>query len=108
MQMLSTTYDTKADALYIRLRGGATTRTECLDDWTMVDVDATGAAIGIEVIHPARVWPLAEFLQKYKITGPNRDLLEQMFPQAKQGRRAPFHSQDVDLDTDAEEIVLAL
>ena len=105
--MLSTTYDQRADALYIRLRGGATARTECLDDWTMVDVDATGAALGIEVLHPARAWPLPQFLAKYKIVGATRQLLEQMFPQFKHARRAPYHSKDVDLESDAEPVLVA-
>jgi uncharacterized protein YuzE len=106
--MLSTAYDADADALYIAIHRGTVARTECLDDWTLVDLDATGAAIGIEVIHPARAWPLQKFLDQFKIAGPTRNLLEDMFPAANRSRRAAFAAPDVELDSDAQNFSLAL
>ncbi|HZN18053.1 MAG TPA: DUF2283 domain-containing protein [Micromonosporaceae bacterium] len=87
--MLSTSFDSEADALYITLRRGASiARTDELDDGTLVDVDALGSAVGIEVIHPARAWPVEEFLERYRIMGKNRELLLQMFSSA--GGLTPF------------------
>jgi len=100
-------YDADADALYVGIRKGVVARTESLDDWTMVDVDATGAALGIEVIHPARAWPLAEFLDRYRIEGPNRRLLEDLFPPATGRRRAAFSARDTDVESDGEPARLA-
>lgn len=106
--MLSTAYDAVADALYIRLRQGKIARTETLDEWTLVDVDNTGAALGIEVIHPARVWPLRDLLDRFKIEGPNRKLLEDMFPAAGKSRRAAYSAQDLDVDSAAERVCIGL
>lgn len=108
--MLSTTYDAEADALYIGLRRDAVAvaRTRSIDDWTMVDEDATGAAVGIEVIHPARVWPLGQILDEYKITGPTRKLLEELFPPPNRTGRRAFPAPDVDLGSAAERVCLAL
>jgi uncharacterized protein YuzE len=107
--MLSTTYDGEADALYISLRRGAhVARTEELDDWTLVDVDARGSAVGIEVIHPARAWPVDQFVERYKIEGSVRELLLKMVPTISDGRTVPFGSPDLGVDTTARDARVAL
>ena len=61
-------YDESVDALYIRLReGGAVVRTAQLDRGTLVDVDEFGRAVGVEIVSPARDWPLDDLLQGYSI-----------------------------------------
>jgi uncharacterized protein YuzE len=82
--MFSTEYDTDADALYIRLSESKVARTREFDTLTMVDEDSDGGAIGIEVIHPARPWPLETILESYSLTAEHRLYLTQLFPQ--QGR----------------------
>lgn len=96
--MLSTTYDAQADALCIGIRKGTVARTRPLDDWTMVDEDAAGTALGIEVLHPAREWPLHSFLAIYEVGGMSQQLLEEMFPPASTGRSTPFRAKQVDLN----------
>ncbi len=53
-------YDADVDALYVRLRIGLTARTLEIDTGTLVDLDETGLALGVEVLRPARRWPLDE------------------------------------------------
>lgn len=77
--MLSTSYDATADALYVRLSYEPVARTEELDDWTLVDVDKSGAPVGVEVIHPARQWPAVEFCERYHLSGEDRTMFEVMF-----------------------------
>ncbi|HEU4348285.1 MAG TPA: DUF2283 domain-containing protein, partial [Actinoplanes sp.] len=38
-----------------------------LDSGTLVDVDADGRALGLEVIHPHREWPIEAFIQRFDI-----------------------------------------
>jgi uncharacterized protein YuzE len=78
--VISSSYDVEADALYLQLRKGKVARTEELDDGTLVDVDAHGEPLGVEVIHPARPWPLQELIGRYNITGATKVLLEQFGP----------------------------
>jgi uncharacterized protein YuzE len=50
--MPTATYDSEADALYIRLADGQRDRTVEFDDSHYVDLDAAGNAIGIEILYP--------------------------------------------------------
>jgi uncharacterized protein YuzE len=56
-------------AVYIDLlgRGVAVDRTVEIDSGTLVDLDAGGQVIGIEVINPLRAWPLEEVLSRFSI-----------------------------------------
>lgn len=47
-------HDLDADALYITVSDQPVARTICIDDCIMVDVDAAGHPVGIEVISPGR------------------------------------------------------
>lgn len=59
--MMKLTYDHEDDALYVKLvEGERVSRTEQLDTGTLVDLDRFGRVLGIEVIRPARRWPLEE------------------------------------------------
>ncbi len=87
--MLQATYDHEADALYLKLTSADVATTHELDPGTLVDMDSAGAAVGIEVLHPGRMWPVAEVIKRYRIGGLDRQLLEVMFPQVG-GRKFAF------------------
>lgn len=83
--MVSHAYDSEADALYIQLDVGEVARTEDVDTGTLVDVDEAGVALGIEVLHPARPWPLDEILRRYRIEGHTAAMLRAMHPNIGEG-----------------------
>jgi uncharacterized protein YuzE len=58
-------YDQRADALYIELQAAAVARTVEIDRGTLVDLDADGQLIGVELIRPARPWPLNSILRRF-------------------------------------------
>jgi uncharacterized protein YuzE len=104
--IVSTSLDTEADALYIQILRGRVARTEMLDEWTLVDVDEDGAPLGIEVIHPARQWPLADFLNRYQVSDDLMMILKQLAPAATRGRRHAYESAQSDIGTTAVSIAL--
>lgn len=61
-------YDNEADALAIKLADGIVDRTVEVDAGTLVDLDATGQVLVIEVIQPARRWPLDAVLAQFEIS----------------------------------------
>jgi uncharacterized protein YuzE len=60
-------YDQEADALDIVLYDGIAARTEEIDNGTLVDLDGSGRALSIEVLRPARAWPLDEVLSRFDV-----------------------------------------
>jgi uncharacterized protein YuzE len=58
------TYDSEADALYIELREGVVERTKSLEPGTLLDLDAHGRVVGVEVIRPARRWPVERVISE--------------------------------------------
>jgi uncharacterized protein YuzE len=68
-------YDTQADALDITLVEGIVARTEEIDNGTLVDVDEAGNLLSIEVLRPARRWPLEEILDRYVVADDDAELL---------------------------------
>jgi uncharacterized protein YuzE len=58
-------YDADVDALYASIRSFPVCRTIEIDDGTNVDVDTAGHVVGIEVLNPGRIWPLAAILRRY-------------------------------------------
>ncbi len=59
-------YSDTADALYIYLKPGVSpTHGEEIDHGTIVDLDDSGAVVGIEVLNPARDWPLETIAERY-------------------------------------------
>lgn len=77
--MIRQVYDAQADALYVHLRelagGEFAARTAEIDESTMVDLDAGGNLLGIEVLSPDRTWPLAEILKRYEVSADDAALL---------------------------------
>lgn len=47
------TYDREADALYISWSDADTARTAEVDDYRVLDMDAAGAVVGMEVLYPS-------------------------------------------------------
>lgn len=68
-------YDTEADALDITLEDGIVARTEEIDSGTLVDVDVQGRLLTIEVIGPARRWPLEAILDRFHVDEGDAELL---------------------------------
>lgn len=74
------THDLDADALYITISDQPVTKTLEVDDETMVDVDANGDIVGIEVITVNRIWPLDEVLRRYRVSEQDTRQLRALFP----------------------------
>ena len=49
--------DWKADALYIKFQAGKFARNQRVDDDTMIDLDAKGRLLGIEILNVTRKVP---------------------------------------------------
>ena len=65
--MIRQSYDLDADALYIRLTSRKVARTAEIDAGTLVNLDADGGIVGIEVLQLARKWPLDEILARFTV-----------------------------------------
>ena len=86
--MILQSYDLDADALYIRLADHPVARTVQLDAGTLVDLDADGALVGIEVIQPQRAWPLDDILARFAVSEDDARGLRAYFPHPSQLRPA--------------------
>ncbi len=64
-QPLALTFDTAAQALYIRVRKGKIAKTIEIEDGVMADVSARGLLIGIELLKPAPVDVLDRIAEEY-------------------------------------------
>jgi uncharacterized protein YuzE len=87
------TWDQGADALYLSFlddEGEAVSRTEQLDAGTMVDLDRFGHVLGIEVLRPARPWPLEEVLRRFEVAEVDRHALTALFERRGAEQRYPF------------------
>lgn len=72
-------YDQRADALDIRLGDTLVARTEQIDPGTLVDLDEHGRIVSIEVIRPARRWPLDEILDRFEIAEVDAHVLRDLW-----------------------------
>ena len=82
-------YDDTADALYIQVAGSLVAHTHQIDPGTMVDVDNFGRVVGIEVLQPARDWPLKEIKSRFEFGQHEKDILDSLWG-PKPGRLYPF------------------
>jgi uncharacterized protein YuzE len=73
-------YDLDADALYIAVHEGTVARTVEIDDETLVDLDADGLLVGIEVVSFRRAWPLNAILDRYDVPAEDAKQLIHLFP----------------------------
>ena len=82
-------YDDTADALYIQVAGSAVSQTHQIDPGTMVDVDNSGRVVGIEVLQPARDWPLKEITSRFEFSQHEKAILDSLWGE-NPGRLCPF------------------
>jgi uncharacterized protein YuzE len=78
--MIRQSYDLDANALYITVTDLPIARTTQIDPGTLVDLDADGGVVGIEVISPERSWPLGEILARFGVGSEDAGQLEAYFP----------------------------
>ena len=88
--MIRQTYDLDANALYIAVTDQKVARTAEVDTGTLVDLDAAGSIVGIEVISPDRCWPLDEILTRFSVATEDAELLRAYFSHPTQ-LAAPQH-----------------
>jgi len=62
---LSQRWDLSAGALYLRLAEGKVSRTAEISDDVNVDLDWRGEVVGIEVLAPGTLWPLAAVIRRF-------------------------------------------
>ena len=74
-------YDYTADALYIKITDSLVDQTHQIDSGTMVDVDNFGRVVGIEVLQPARAWPLEDIKSQYNLTTNEKAILDSLWSQ---------------------------
>lgn len=98
-------YDSAVDALDIKiLEGSLVSRTEQIDAGTLVDLDAQGHVLSIEVIRPARRWPLDEILARFDVSEEHVEVLRSFWAEPKAypfAEPADFSSTDAEILTTA-------
>ena len=52
--MLKITLDREANALYVRIRDGQVARSVASDNGVVIDEDASGEVIGVEILHVSK------------------------------------------------------
>jgi uncharacterized protein YuzE len=72
-------YDRDADSLYIHLSDARVESTSQIDPGTLLDLDAVGQMVGIEVLHPSRIWPVRDVLDRSELAADDRALLSVLF-----------------------------
>lgn len=72
-------YDSEANALAITMRDSAVDRTEQLDAGTLVDLNAEGQLVTIEVINPTRSWPLDLIAERFELSEADVRVLKQLY-----------------------------
>jgi uncharacterized protein YuzE len=84
-------YDSEVDALYIQLTPASIVRSEQVETGTLVDLDRTGMVVGVEVIRPARHWPLASILSGFQVADPDANILRALWGlDAAEAKAFPF------------------
>lgn len=82
--MIRQSYDLDANALYITVTDLPVTRTAEIDPGTLVDLDANGGIVGIEIIGPDRTWPVEDILARYHVVAEDAAQLRAYFPSGAQ------------------------
>jgi uncharacterized protein YuzE len=84
-------WDQEANALYIAIRGDTpSSRTVEIDSGTLIDVDRLGEVIGIEILNPAREWPLAEILTQFRVPPEDAQALQRLLATDAFDQRYPY------------------
>lgn len=82
--MIRQSYDLDANALYITVTGLPIARTTEIDPGTLVDLDAAGGIVGIEILSPERSWPVEEILARFHVAAEDAVQLRAYFPSTAQ------------------------
>ncbi|MFD5912472.1 DUF2283 domain-containing protein [Streptomyces massasporeus] len=80
--MVELSYDLDADAMYLHVSDAPVVRTVEVDSGTMVDVADDGKVVGIEIITPARDWPIDRLLAEFDISAEATTLLRSLYQNA--------------------------
>ena len=83
-------YDHDADALYIEITDSPVAGTRQFDEGTMVDLDASGEVVGIEILRPARDWPLEEIKASFGLGKDNTAILDSLWGTTSEQGPYPF------------------
>lgn len=83
-------YDYDADALYIGITDARVARTRQFDEGTIVDLDESGEIVGIEVLRPARAWPLEQIEASFRLGDDNTAILDSLWDATPEPRPYPF------------------
>ena len=83
-------YDYDVDALYIEIADSPVVRTRQFDKGTLVDLDESGDLVGIEVLRPARDWPLDEIAASYGLGEDDAAVLNSVWGTATEPKPYPF------------------
>ncbi|MET8406775.1 DUF2283 domain-containing protein [Streptomyces sp. NPDC005195] len=75
-------YDLDADAMYLHATDVPVARTVEVDSGTMVDVADDGSVVGIEIVTPARNWPIDRLLAEFDISAEATTLLRSLYQNA--------------------------
>lgn len=67
-------YDRESDALYLRLDDNAVAGSVVLDAFRVVDIDALGRPVGIEILTPARHFDLADIGYRFGLESRRAEL----------------------------------
>ena len=71
------TYDSSADALYNYVRrDGEVARSIIVDDERVVDVDAAGKVVGIEILTPSTGLKLVDIIDRFDLQQMREELLQ--------------------------------
>ena len=89
-------WDQEANALYIAMADGPSSRTIEIDSGTLVDVDRLGQVIGIEILNPAREWPLGEILTRFQIPASDAAAMHRLQATEPSDRRYPYARSNAD------------
>jgi uncharacterized protein YuzE len=84
--MMRLKYDLDINALYIKLSDHAVARTREIDDNTSIDLDGSGAVVGIEVVSTAHPWAFEQILNEYVIPAAELGQLRAYFQPAVAAR----------------------
>jgi uncharacterized protein YuzE len=77
--MVTQEYDLDADALYLKLAEGTVARTVEVSGSVMVDEDAGGRLLGIDVLRPGITWPLLLVLNRWDLPAGDQAMLMQIW-----------------------------
>lgn len=68
-------YDGAADAIFVRLRDGKPVSQEMVAESIIVDLDASGALLSVEVLDASQGWDMAEITRRFDVDERAQELI---------------------------------